>query len=84
MNEQEKKRQRTYGLFNAETVYKVKKICLQKSSFSRKRRSGKLNKKRKEGFLISLATIKKDPTTSIRKHANEKEVHEKMWWQQIK
>ena len=37
-----------------------------------------LNEKRKEGFLTSLATaIKKDPTMSIGKHANELKVHEK-------
>ena len=37
-----------------------------------------LNKKRKEGFLTALTSvIKKDPTTSIRKHANELKVHEK-------
>ena len=35
-------------------------------------------KKRKEGFLTSLAiAIKKDPTASIRKLANELKVHEK-------
>ena len=35
-------------------------------------------KKQKEGFLTALATtIKKDPITSIRKYANELEVHEK-------
>ena len=41
--------------------------------------SGRLKKKRKEGFLTALATVikKKDPTTSIRKHANELKVHEK-------
>ena len=35
-------------------------------------------KKRKEGFLTALATaIKKDPTMSIREHANELKAHEK-------
>ncbi len=35
-------------------------------------------KKRKEGFLTAFATvIKKGPTTSIRKHANELKVHQK-------
>ena len=35
-------------------------------------------KKWKEVFLTALATlIKKDPTTSIRKHANELKVHDK-------
>ena len=39
---------------------------------------GGLNKKRKEGFLTALVTvIKKDPTTSIKKHANELKIHEK-------
>ena len=34
-------------------------------------------KKRKKGFLTHLVTvIKKDPTMSIRKHANELKVHE--------
>ena len=33
-------------------------------------------KKRKEGVLTALATaIKKDPTTSIRKHTNKLKVH---------
>ena len=37
-----------------------------------------LKKKRKESFLTALATmIKKDPTTSIRKRANELKVREK-------
>ena len=35
-------------------------------------------KKRKEGFLTALATaIKKDPTTSIRRHTNKLKVQEK-------
>ena len=42
-----------------------------------KKGSGGLNKKQKEEFLTVLAkAIKKDPTTSIRKHANE--VHKKI------
>ena len=50
----------------------------KKKSFLRKREGGGLIKKRKEGFLTALVTaIKKDPTASIRKHANELEVHEK-------
>ena len=93
MSEQEKKRQRIYELLNAETkpkkiseiigvslstVYKAKKNFSQKKSFLRKSGSGGLNKKRKESFLTALATaIKRDPTTSIRKHANELKVHEK-------
>ena len=37
-----------------------------------------LKNKRKEGFLIALATvIKKDLTTSIRKRAYELKVHKK-------
>ena len=37
----------------------------------------KKKKKLKEGFLTGLATmIKKEPTTSIRKHANELDVYE--------
>ena len=37
-----------------------------------------MNKKQKDDFLTGLATaIKKDLTTSIRKHANELKVHEK-------
>ena len=46
---------------------------------------GGLNKKRKEGFLTDLAmAIKKDPTTSIKKHHNEFKVHEKTVWTAIK
>ena len=71
-----KKRQRFYDLLNAEAsgsffVYSIqsKELFLLKKSFLRKRGSGRLNKKRKEGFLTALTTaIKKDPTTSIRKH----------------
>ena len=37
-----------------------------------------MNKKQKEDLLTALVkAIKKDPTTSIRKHANELKVHEK-------
>ena len=37
-----------------------------------------MNKKRKGGFLTALTTvIKKDPTTSVRKHANDMKVYEK-------
>ena len=47
-------------------------------SFLRKRGRGGLNKKRKEGVLTALVTaIKKDPTISIRKHANKLKVHKK-------
>ena len=39
----------------------------------------KKNEKKKKRFLIALATvIEKDPTTSIRKHANEEN-----WGQQL-
>ena len=79
MSEQKKKWQRIHDLLNAETsqsfffVYRLqsKEKFLQKRSFLRKREIGGLNKKRKEGFLTVLtAAIKKDPTTSIRKHTN--------------
>ena len=37
-----------------------------------------MHNKRKEGFLTALTTaIKKDPTTSIRKHANELKFYDK-------
>ena len=40
--------------------------------------SGGLKKKRNEGFLTALVTaIKKDPTTSVRKHVNRLKFHEK-------
>ena len=63
-------------MLNAETkpnfFFYIEKELLKKSG------RGGLNKKRKEGFLTALARmIKKDPTTSIRKHANKLEVHEK-------
>ena len=38
-----------------------------------------MNKKQKEGFLTAPSTaIKKDTTTSLRKHANELKVYEKI------
>ena len=59
-------------------VFKAKENFLQKKSFLRKKGSERFNKERKEGFLTALASaIKKDSTTSIRKHANESKVHEK-------
>ena len=70
MNEQEKKRQKIFGLLNALfTVYKAKKICLQKERFFFwKKGSGGLNKKWEEGFLTAFTTvIKKDPKMSLRK-----------------
>ena len=50
----------------------------QKKIFLQKREHGGLNKKQKKFFFTAMAmAIKKDPTTSIRKHANELKVHEK-------
>ena len=82
MSEQEKEQQTIYDLLKAETkskfLYPKQRKNLQQKSFLRKSGSGGLNIKRNEGFLTALATaIKKDPTTSIRKHANELKVHEK-------
>ena len=55
MSEQEKKLQRIYDLFNAET--KPRFLC---QPYTKK--SGRLNKKRKEGFLTAVTTaIKKNP-----------------------
>ena len=63
-------------------VYRIQNkeiFFLLKKSFLRKGRSWVLNKKQKEGFLTVLTTaIKKDPTTSIRKCANELKVYEKI------
>ena len=60
------------------TLYIAKKKILLKKRFLRKRVSGRLNKKQKEGFLTALAmAIKKDPITFIRKHTNELKVHKK-------
>ena len=66
-------------LFFLSTVYKAKKFNLFyfifffiEKVFFKEKGSGGLNEKRK-GFLTTLAVvIKKDPSTSIRKHANEK------------
>ena len=61
--EQEKKQQRIYDLLNAETRPKYlcppytkqrKKSFTEKKSFLRKRETGRLNKKRKEGFLPAI------------------------------
>ena len=59
--------------------YKSKEHFLQKKSILRKKGSGGLKEKKwKEGFLTALATaIKKDPSTSIKKHTNDLKVHEK-------
>ena len=57
---------------------KQSKSILRKKSFLRKRGGGGPNKKRKESLLTALGgTIKKDPTTSLRKHSNKLEVHKK-------
>ena len=61
MSEQEKKQQRNYELFNAET--KQQFLCLRYTKqiifFTKKEQDWK---KRKEGFLTAPATaIKKDP-----------------------
>ena len=85
MSEQEKKRQRIYDLLNAETkpkflclLYTKQRKNLTEIVFLRKKGSGGLHKKRKEGFLTALATvIKRGPTKSIIKHANELKFHEK-------
>ena len=54
-------------------------------AFLKKKGSGRLNKKQKEGFLTAFASvIKKDPKTSIRKHVNELKVHEKTMQTAIK
>ena len=93
MSKQEKKMPRIYDLLNAETKSKFlcrpytkqRKKNLQKISFLRKSGSGRSNKKRKEGLLTAIATvIKKDPITSIRKHANELKVHGKIMRAAIK
>ena len=84
MSEQEKRRQNIYDLLIVETkptdlVYPIqsKEFFLLNKSFLREDRWG-LNNQRKEGLLTAFATaIKKDPTTSLRKHANELEVDEK-------
>ena len=73
-------------MLNAET--KPKFLCLP---YTKKRKkitekelfkeegSGGLKKNRKEDFLIALTTaIMQDPSTSIRNHANELKVHEKI------
>ena len=54
-------------------------IFFTQNSFLRKSGRGGLNKKWKEGFLTSLPTaIKKDPTRSRRKYANELNVNVKI------
>ena len=56
---------------------KQRKKNTEKELFKEKRK-WRIEQKRKGGFLTSLGTaIKKDPTTLIRKQANELKVHEK-------
>ena len=87
MSEQGKKRQRIYDLLYVKTepnflclpYTKQRKIFFftDKELFKEKW-DGALNRKRKEGFLTILSTaMKKEPTTSIRKHANELRANEK-------
>ena len=83
----EKKWQRIYDPFNAET--KPNFLCLPytkqrifffywKELFKRRGCGGLNKKKTKEGFLTAIATvIKKDPTTRIRKNATELKVYDK-------
>ena len=55
-----------------------KEKILQKKSFFQKSGKRRIERKKNEGFLTVLAmAIKKDPTMSIRKRANELKVHEK-------
>ena len=80
-----------YDFLNAET--KPKYLCLpytnQRKNFTEKellkeKEESMIEQKTKEGFLTALATaIKKDPTTSIRKHANELKSMRKLWGQQF-
>ena len=91
-SEQEKKRQIIYDLLNAETKpkfsclpYTKQRIFFftEKDLFEEKRgvedwTKKKKKKKTKRKLLTALATeIKKDPTTSISKHASELKAHEK-------
>ena len=87
MSEQEKKWQRIYDLLNTKT--KPKFLCLLyrkqrniffllKKSILMKMREWRIKQKQKENFLTAFApAIKKDPTTSIRKHANKYKVLKK-------
>ena len=81
MSEQEKKRW-IYDLLFAENKPKFFVYSIQskdkKSIFKEKREYRIEQKTKKKGFLTALVTaIKKDPTTSRRKHTNELKVHEK-------
>ena len=55
----------------------IKEKILQEKSFLRKRGSGGLKKKRKSFSNVLAKEIKKDPTTSIRKHTKDLKVHKK-------
>ena len=61
-------------------VYRIQskeKLLTEKELF--KEKVDQEDKKRKEGFLIAVATaIKKDPTSTIRKHSNELKIYEKI------
>ena len=74
MSEQEKKQQRIYDLL---TPKPSQRIFFQKKSFLRKR--GVQDWTKNEKFFLKLLpkAIQKDPSTSLRKHANELKVHEK-------
>ena len=59
-------------------IYKAIFFFLAEEELFKEKGSGRLNKNRKNGFLTALTTvIKNDPTTSLRKCANELKVHEK-------
>ena len=87
ISEQEKKRQRIYDLLNAETTPKF--LCLlytkQRKTFFftekelfKEKGEWRIEPKTTRKFLTALATaIKKETTTSIRKHANKEKFHEK-------
>ena len=69
---------KTKQKFFLSTVNKGKKTFYRKKLSKEKWGVEDLTKKRKEVFLTALAmAIKKDPTTSIGKHASELKVHEK-------
>ena len=78
MSEQEKKQKHwNQAKVSLSTIHKAKKNYFTERVL-RKRGKGGLNKKQKEGFLTSLTMgIKKDPTMSIRKHANELKIYKK-------
>ena len=85
MSKIEKKQQRIYDLLNVKTkpvslstIYKAKKKIFTEKELLKEKGERKIEQKRKEDFLNALIQeIKKDSTTSIRKHANELKVHKK-------